>query len=133
MAITTQLVGKLGGGGLKWSSQSFPQRTLQWDGAPVKETIALPAGKDVVAYFVCEVISGPDAGSRAQALSRELVGYMNMSAGSVSLPAVGENTSGFFGLPKNASNRDFDINVAIKNRGPTMTYKITAYWAEISI
>lgn len=133
MAITTQLVGKLGGDGLKWSSQSFPQRTLQWNGTPAMETISLPAGKNVVAYFVCEVISGPHAESRAETLSREMVGYRGMSGGSVSLPAVGKHTSGLFGLPKNASNRYFDITVAIAYNGPTLTYKITAYWAEISI
>ena len=133
MAITTQLVGKLGGGGLKWSSQSFPQRTLEWTGTPTKETIALPAGKDVVAYFLCEVISGPHANSRADALSREMMGSLNMSRTAVSLPAVGKHTSGLFGLTKNTSNRYFDITVGIAYQGPTMTYKITAYWAEISI
>lgn len=133
MAITTQLVGKLGGGGLKWSSQSFPQRTLKWNGTPAMETISLPAGKDVVAYFVCEVISGPHANSRAEALSREKSGYQSLSAGAVSLPAVGKHTSGLFGLTKNASNRDFDLTAVIAYNGPTLTYKITAYWAEISI
>lgn len=133
MAITTQLVGKLGGGELKWSSQSFPQRTLKWDGTPAMETVSLPAGKDVVAYFVCEVISGPDAGSYAEILSRELVVYQKMHIGLFLLPAVGKHTSGLFGLTKNTSNRDFDITVKIAYNGPTMTYKITAYWAEISI
>ena len=133
MAITTQLVGKLGGGGLKWSSQSFPQRTLKWDGTPVKEKVSLPAGKDVVAYFVCEVISGPHADSIAQAFSREMAGYQRLSVGAVSLPAVGKHTSGLFGLTKNTSNRNFDITTKIEYKGPTMTYKITAYWAEISI
>lgn len=133
MAITTQLVGKLGGGELKWSSQSFPQRTLEWNGTPVRETIALPAGKDVVAYFVCEVISGPHAGSRADARSREMVGSLNLSTSLASLPAVGKHTSGLFGLTKNTSNRYFDIAVGPAYQGPTMTYKITVYWAEISI
>ena len=133
MAITTQLVGKLGGGGLKWSSQSFPQRTLGWTGTSATETIALPAGKDVVAYFLCEVISGPHADSRAHALSREMTGPLNLSRTAASLPAVGKHTSGLFGLTKNTSKRDFDITVGIAYQGPTMTYKITAYWAEIPL
>ena len=133
MAITTQLVGKLGGGELKWSSQSFPQRTLAWNGTSATETIALPAGKDVVAYFVCEVISGPHANSYAHARSREKLISMNLSTSLASLPAVGKHTSGLFGLTKNASNRDFDITVGIAYQGPTMTYKITVYWAEIPL
>lgn len=130
MAIASELVGKLGGGGsIDWSAQELPRVTAGWD-SNVQLPVSVPGG-DVLYFAEFKVISGgyPDSFVRVENAETE-----NFYLGELSRQGVGLTRNETFrtaigGRLANQGGRDLVIRYLPGYDAPTCTFDTKFYYA----
>lgn len=131
-SLTSEIIGKLGGGSLEWKTEEFPRRTLAWDGEPDIEYFYPPTEKALIAYAEVEVFSGGTFNTTAGITSEVRAGYIPSLQSNVVLWDTGLFRTKIVGIEEEESNKTLKTEISMDYQSPNLTYQFRIHWAEIT-